>query len=293
MLRFNEDALRILRALRFSSTLDFSIDPATAQAAHDCRALLKHVSVERIAVEFNKLLCGHGVERVLTEYIDIIGVFIPEMLPNVGFEQKNSHHIYDVYTHICKAVAAALPELPLRLAAWFHDIGKCEVFSCGEDGVGHFYGHEAVSAEIAVRVMERLRYERALTELLRELIVYHDTPIMTDRKNIKRWLNRLSAPVLQQLLWVKRADTLAKSPEFLYRLDEFAAIEAEIESILSEEECFSLKDLAVNGRDLIALGFPCGKKIGEVLNLLLDSVINEELPNEREALLQKARGYLL
>lgn len=288
-LRFNEDALRILRALRFACVLDFSVDGATARAVHECRELLKHVSAERIAAELNKLLCGAGVERVMLGYSDVIGVFIPELLPAVGFEQKNHHHIYDVYTHICKAVAAVPPEPALRLAALLHDVGKPETFFVDQNGTGHFYGHEDVSAKIAVEVMERLRYERALTERVHDLILYHDVTVPPDRRGVKRWLNRLSPPVLRQLIQLKRADTLAKDPRCLSRMSEFSAIEELIESILREQECFSLKNLAVNGNDLISLGIPRGKDVGDALNRLLNAVINEELPNEREALLRKAR----
>lgn len=287
--RFHEDALRILRALRFASTLGFSIEEATAESIHRCSERLKYISAERIAAEFSKLLCGFGVEQVLLHYGDVICVFIPELNPARGFLQKNKHHIYDVYTHICKTVAHAPPELAIRLTMMFHDIGKPDTFTLDECGVGHFYGHHKVSAKIAKEVMERLRYDRALTERVETLILYHDVTIPSDRKSVKRWMNRLSVPVLQQLMQVKKADTLGKNPRYFYKIPAFSAIEKQIEDILREGECFTLKNLAVNGTDLLSIGIPRGKAVGDMLHRLLEAVINDTLPNEREILLQRAK----
>lgn len=287
-LRFHEDALRILRALRFSSVLNFSIDPKTSRAVHEWKDLLKNIAKERIAAEFSKMLCGVGVERVMLEYPDVLGVFIPEYLPAVGFRQNNAHHIYDVYTHICKTVAHAPPGLTTRLTMAFHDIGKPSTFTQGEDGVGHFYGHHKEGARIAREVLTRLRYDNATIDRVETLIIYHDVSMPADKKNVKRWMNRLTVPVVQELMQVKKADTLGKNPKYFYKIPLIHAFERQMDKIVMAKECFMLKDLAVNGSHLITAGLPRGKEIGIILNGLLEAVINEELPNEKQPLLYRA-----
>ena len=172
--RFHEDALRILRALRFASVLDFTLEAETHQAALACAPLLAAISPERVFSELGKLLCGKAAGRVLRTYPQVLGAVVPEILPMVGFDQRNAHHCYDVWTHTAVAVDHVPPELPLRLAMLFHDIGKPDTFSLGEDGQGHFYGHARRSVEQAEAILTRLRAPRQVRETVLLLVRYHD-----------------------------------------------------------------------------------------------------------------------
>lgn len=286
--RFHEDALRILRALRFSSVLSFSVESKTSRAVHEWKGLLENIAKERIAAEFGKMLCGFGIEHVMLEYPDVLEMFIPEYLPAVGFQQNNAHHIYDVYTHICKTVAHAPPVLTTRLTMAFHDIGKPNTFTRGSDGVGHFYGHHKEGARMAREILTRLRYDNTTIDRVETLILYHDVSMPGDKKTVKRWMNRLTVPVLQELMQVKKADTLGKNPKYFYKIPLIYAFERQMEQILQSGECYNLKGLAVNGSDLIAEGLPRGKGIGFILDGLLEAVIDETVPNEKQPLLQYA-----
>ena len=292
--RFNEDALRIMRAARFASVLNFEIDGATSDSMIRNRALLKNISAERINVELSKLLLGDGCERILTDYAVILGEIIPEMVPAFGFDQRNYHHIYDVYTHTVKAVVNCPSDRNIRMAALLHDIGKPSVFTVGNDGVGHFYGHSEKSMEIAEEVLSRLKFDNASKEEILTLIKYHDPVIPVNRSAVGRWARRLGMETLFKLLDLKAADNLAQAPEYIDRLKGYEEIRAIADGMITENACFSLKDLAVNGGDLIKeCGYTPGKAIGETLSALLDAVISEELPNERDVLLDRARDIHL
>jgi len=284
--RFVEDPLRMLRALRFASQLDFQIEEATLRAAQNHRHLLLNVAVERIAAEFIKLLCGPAVHRVLLEHMDVIGVFLPEALPMQHFDQCNYHHIYDVLEHTAHAVSHTPPVPALRLAAFFHDIGKPHCFTQDDQGVGHFYGHSAISMEMASRVMKRLKLDNATRERVEVLVKYHDRQIEPTPQAVKRALSKLTPPVFEQLLLLKRADNAAQSPVYDRRAyyDELDCIAADVQS---QPLCLTTKHLAVNGHDLMGIGLS-GTQIGRVQKQLLDSVIDGCLPNEKTALLQRA-----
>ncbi len=284
--RFTEDALRILRALRFASTLDFSIEERTAYAVRQQKELLCAVSAERIREEFVKLLLGGGAFRVLLDFAEVIAVFLPEILPSVGFDQRNAYHTYDVYTHILHTVEATPIDPVIRLAAFFHDVGKPSTFSLDEKGVGHFYGHPSESAAIADRVMRRLRFDNATREAVVATVIHHDTPISGEEKIVRRRLSAWGIDGFFRVLALKRADTLAHAPEYVQkRLDELSEIEEVARRILDSDTCLSLQSLAISGDDLISLGIPEGKEIGRLLNLCFRSVIDGETENSREALL--------
>ena len=288
--RFNEDALRIMRAARFASVLDFEIDKATSESMIRNRGLLNSISAERINVELSKLLLGDGCERILTEYAVILTEIIPELAPVVGFDQRNYHHIYDVYTHIVKAVVSCPKDRNVRMAALLHDVGKPDTFSIGADGVGHFYGHSEKSVEIAENVLTRLKFDNASKNEILTLIKYHDPVIPVKRSAVGRWARRLGMDTLFKLLDLKAADNMAQAPEFIDRLKGYDEIREIANEMIAENACFSLRDLAVNGGDLIkSAGFTAGKAVGEALSALLDAVISEELPNDREVLLARAR----
>lgn len=288
--RFNEDALRIMRAARFASTLDFQIEPETSASMIRNRSLLQNISAERINVELSKLLMGDGCERILTDYAVILTEIIPELAPAIGFDQKNFHHIYDVYTHTVKAVAACPRDRNIRMAALLHDVGKPSVFSVGDDGVGHFYGHSEKSVEIAENVLTRLKFDNASKDEILTLVKYHDPVIPVKRSAVGRWARRLGMETLFKLLDLKAADNLAQAPECIDRLKGYDEIREIANVMIAENACFTLKDLAVNGGDLIKeCGYKPGKSIGETLSALLDAVISEELPNDREILLARAK----
>ncbi|MBR3354343.1 MAG: HD domain-containing protein [Oscillospiraceae bacterium] len=289
--RFNEDALRILRALRFSSRYDSPIERSTEMAMRACARLLREISAERIASELNEILCGKGIRRILTEETDILGVPIPELLPMRGFNQNNPHHIYDVLTHTAVAVESIPPEKDLRLAALFHDIGKPLCYSVGEDGVGHFYGHAKKSELIAAKVMKRLKYDNETLNNVLTLVKYHDLHLEENEKSIKRLLRKIGPEMFDKLILLYRADNLAQSPDYRDRQDGFDRLNALAAIILSEEQCFSLKDLAVNGSDLIRLGYKPGPKLGAMLDKLLTKVIDGKLKNEKDDLVEFVKKH--
>lgn len=291
--RFEEDALRIMRALRFASVFDFSIEAGTASSIVRKKSLLKNISAERLNVELCKLLTGRGAEAILNLYPEVFGVFIPEILPMLGFEQRNPHHIYDVWQHTVKAVVSCPPNPILRLSLLFHDIGKPRCFTLDERGVGHFFGHGKISADIASAVMARLKFDNAAMAQVNELIIYHDAQLEPQSKYIKRWLNKIGEERLRQLVEVKRADVLAQSDlERQSRVSSFERVLACIDEVIRQGQCFSLKALAVNGKDLIALGVPQGVCVGIALNKLMDMVIDSEIPNEAGALLNAAKTLI-
>lgn len=293
--RFDEDALRILRAMRFAAVLGFELDPATAASALAKKDLLDAVSRERIAVELVKLVCGPDVRRVVCEFWPILAVPVPELAPMAGFDQRSKYHCYDVLTHCAVAAGAVRPDAILRLAALLHDCGKPACFTLDEAGNGHFYGHGEISADLTQRILTRLRFDNDTIRRVTRLVALHDHPLEPEPgkppRAIKRLLGQLGEEDFFRLLALKRADAAAHAPDYRARAalcDRVAALAGEV---LAEQACFRLKDLAVNGRDLIALGIPAGPEVGRVLNALLEAVVGEEAPNERESLLKLASQW--
>ncbi len=290
--RFEEDALRILRALRFASQLEFAIEPFTAAAMREKRALLDCVSAERVFAELKRLLCGPGVLAVLDGYPDLLGQVLPEILPAVGLQQHNPHHDSDVWEHTARAVASIEPTPALRLTMLLHDLGKPQCFMQDEQNTGHFFGHAKCSERMADDVLSRLKSDNATRERVLTLIRVHDLRPEPDPKWIRRRLNQLGEQGLRDLLKVQRADTLAHSPLLREeKLSILARCEAQLEREIQARSCFSLKDLAVNGRDMMELGLS-GAGIGQALNALLEQVMDERIPNERPALVEAARRFL-
>lgn len=284
--RFHEDALRILRALRFASVLDFTLEGETARAARACAPLLAAVSAERVSGELGKLLCGKAAGRVLRDYPDVLGVVLPEILPMVGLDHRNPHHCYDVWTHTTVAVDHVPPELPLRLAMLLHDIGKPDTFSLGEDGQGHFYGHPRRSVELAEGILSRLRFPRRTRERVLTLVRYHDAVLEESPQRVRRWLNKLGPEVFFDLLAIQGGDAAAQAPAYCTRLDHLRRLEALARQVLDQAPCLTVRDLAVGGEDLLALGYR-GPAIGRALRALLDQVLSETVSNEKNALLQR------
>lgn len=284
--RFHEDALRILRALRFASVLDFTLEGETARAARACAPLLAAVSAERVSGELGKLLCGKAAGRVLRDYPDVLGGVLPEILPMVGLDHRNPHHCYDVWTHTTVAVDHVPPELPLRLAMLLHDIGKPDTFSLGEDGQGHFYGHPRRSVELAEGILSRLRFPRRTRERVLTLVRYHDAVLEESPQRVRRWLNKLGPEVFFDLLAIQGGDAAAQAPPYCTRLDHLRRLETLARQVLDQAPCLTVRDLAVGGEDLLALGYR-GPAIGRALRALLDQVLSETVSNEKNALLQR------
>ncbi len=283
--RFDEDALRILRALRFAAKLGFAIDGDTDIAIHAQKDTLSHVSAERIYAEFTKLLIGKNAVEVLRDYPDVIGVFISEILPCVGFDQHNRHHAFDVYGHTLEVVRHTEPILPLRMAAFLHDIAKPQTAAWAEDGMMHFYKHPAIGAQMAKEILQRLRADNATIELVAKLITHHDDRVPAQRPAVKRLLRRFSYEEVPLWISLQKADALGHNAEFCTeRIARLEKIECLIEELKAENACIKTSDLAINGRHLMALGLK-GKQIGDMLSFLLEAVTDETLPNEKEQLL--------
>ena len=201
-----------------------------------------------------------------------------------GFEQHNFHHIYDVLNHTAKAVDSVYPAVDLRFAALFHDCGKPDCFSIDENGVGHFYSHASISGRKAEEALTRLRCDNATKDKVVKLVKIHDTPIEPDSKTVKKKLQKYGEEIFFDLIKLQRADNMGLSPEFLYRQETYDKLEEIARQVIEENQCFSLKDLAVNGRDMISLGLK-GKDIGTALDELLKAVIEEKCANDKESLM--------
>ena len=289
--RLDEDALRIMRTLRFAAVLGFAIEPDTSAALHRRAPLLADIAAERILVEMNKLLTGEHMASVLLAYPDVLGVFLPELLPCVGFDQRNVHHCYDVWTHSVYAASAIAPDAVLRWAMLLHDIGKPDCFTVDEHGTGHFYGHPARSAELAEAICRRLRMDKKSAQRIVTLVRWHDRDIPWTEKAVARAARQLGEDSLRQLLAVKRADNRAQSPLCRGRAADIDRAEAILDDLLARQSCFSLRELAVRGNDLTALGLR-GPAVGEALQKLLDAVMDGSVPNDRPALLAQAQKLI-
>jgi len=286
-LRLTEDALRILRGLRFAAVLGFRMEPDTAAALHRHRKLLRDIAAERIRMELVKLLCGTGAAEVLREYPDVVGVFWPELLPLVGFDQRNRHHCYDIWEHTLSSLESVPPDPVLRLTMLLHDIGKQSSFTVDENGIGHFYGHGAFSRRMADEMLCRLKFDTKTRQTVVLLVEWHDRYIKPTDEGVRRGLMALGEENLRRLIAVKRADNLAQAPEFRGIQKELTQAERILENLLKRNACFSLGQMAVDGRDLTAMGLS-GPEVGRVLQALLEQVVRGELPNERDALLHRA-----
>ena len=286
--RFTEDALRILRGVRFAVRYQLIPEEKTLRSMITHAPLLVNIARERVFEELCKLLPLVSAEDLI-RYAPILTQVIPELAPAIGFDQHNRNHIYDVFTHIAHVTANTPADLALRWAALLHDIGKPDTFSWGEDGQGHFYGHAQCSAQMADELLLRLKAPNALREEVVFLIDHHMAWPETDRKLLRRYLSRWGEARLTKLLLLQQADTGSKGMPV--ENSPFEEIHTIIRELVAENSCLTLRDLAVNGHDLMELGIS-GKDIGYCLNILLARVLDEELPNEKSALLAEVRRIL-
>ena len=286
--RFQEDSLRILRGVRFAVRYGLRVEEATEKAMLSQAHLMDNLARERVFEELCKLL-PHVTAEDLIRFAPILAAVIPELGPMIGFDQRSPHHAYDLFTHVAHVVAGVPVDLTLRWAALLHDIGKIPTFTQDETGRGHFYGHAGVGAEMADNVLRRLKAPTQLREDVAALIGKHMTKLEPDKKVLRRWLGRLGYPTIDQLLKLQEADMGSKGTGKPEEMEQFPKIRGILEEIMAENACLSLKDLAVNGHDLMALGYQ-GKEIGERLNALLELVLDEKVANEKDALLEAARA---
>lgn len=281
--RFSEDALRILRALRFSAVLGLAIEPQTAAEMHRQKHLLDRIANERLRDELQRILCGRFVGRILRMHADILAQICPELRPMFGFKQHSPHHLYDVWEHTVQTVEAIPSQPVLRLAALLHDMGKPSCFTMDAHGIGHFSGHQKESALLAHSLLTRLRFDTQTRDTVVCLVEYHDHKIEPTPASMRRWLSRLGENQMRLLLMLKKADCVAHG-----RHQEQIAALCQCESLLNDRmarnECFSLRHLAVNGRDMLKIGLR-GPQIGAMLQTLLSHVLEHPSDNQKERLL--------
>lgn len=291
--RFKEDALRMLRAVRFSAALSFKIEDETWRAIKKCSLLIKKVSAERVREEINKILLSDNPDYIRKLHECGLLVYImPELDRCFGEPQKNKYHIYDVGEHIMQTVKHTPQNLTLRWAALMHDVGKPLCSSTDPGGIIHFYGHHRESGTIAVDLMHRLRMDNDIIHDVSVLVENHDVRIEPTRPSVKRMMARTGETLFEKLVQLQTADNMAKNltyfPEKKKRIDEAFALYKEV---LAERQPYLVSHLAVNGKDLIKLGYRPGRDIGDVLKKLIDEVIIDPKLNNREFLLREAREY--
>ncbi len=285
--RFREDSLRILRGVRFAVRFGLTVEKTTMEAMVRQTPLMENLARERVFEELCKLLPLVTAEDLL-RFAPILGEVLPPLKAEIGFQQHSPHHAYDIFTHTAHVVETVPGELSLRWAALLHDIGKVPTFTLDDQGRGHFLGHAGVGAEMAEDLLRQLKAPNILREQVVTLISHHMTKLPTDKKLLRRWLGRLGWDTLDALLLLQEADMGSKGTGKTAEMVQFLQLRTLLEEIRQEDACLSLRDLAVNGHDLIALGIT-GKAIGQTLNHLLEQVLDEALPNDRETLL----AYLL
>lgn len=299
--RFSEDALRILRAIRFASQLGFVVDSDVSLNIHKMYKNLENISIERINSEFCKIELSSEFYIQIGLFREVFSLFIPEIKDMLGFQQNNPYHMYDVWNHTVHAVQAYSCDceedlnpidLITSLAVFFHDIGKPHCYQDDEDSIRHFKGHGRVGADMTDKIMKRLRFDNDTREKVVELVYYHDATFEVGKKYVKRWLNKIGEEQFRRLLNVRRADIKAQADiNQETRLQKMDNIEYILEEVLQDDECFSLKDLAVNGKDVMdTMLIKSGKEVGYWLNEILTRVIDGRLKNDREDLIYWMTG---
>lgn len=278
--RFDEDALRIMRALRFASVLGFTIEEATAKALHNNKGLLNSISKERIHSELVRLLMGDHVFEIITTYSDILGTIIPELLPMVDCPHENPHHIYDIYTHTTHVVENVPNHKNLRMAALLHDIGKPFVKTYDNAHIAHYPKHSEKSKELASIILRRLKFSNKDTQAILKLIQYHDVYLEPNKIQLKKILSILGKELTYQLLDLQIADNHAKNIEYR-KTNEFNLIRNMLDEIIDCKECYQISMLAINGNDVVTLGAN-HSSISTILNQCLEAVINEQVINTKE-----------
>jgi len=293
--RFGEDALRILRAIRFSAQLGYEIDSGTKEGIRELAPALRNISAERIQTELVKLIISSHPDRLRTAYeLGVTRVFFPEFDVAMETEQRHPHHMYNVGEHTLHSLSYVRPDKKLRLAMLLHDIGKPATLETDEDGVTHFHGHPAVSERMAKDFLRRLKFDNDTIHGVCKLVLYHDygNSVEPDMRIVRKAVNRIGEDAFPALFEVKRADVMAQSDymrqEKLELIDRWEEL---YRTVREQKQCVSLKTLAVNGSDLIKTGWKPGKELGDVLQKLLELVLEQPRCNTTEILLEEAEKY--
>lgn len=294
-LRFREDALRILRGVRFASQLGFSIEPATEAGMLDARNLLRKVSAERVSHELDAMLLGDHIHDAIMAYPGILETVIPELGPMRGLDQLTKYHIYDVLEHSAWACQLIPATLLLRWTALLHDVGKPSTFFTDDNGIGHFYGHAEAGVDIAAGALKRLKKSPRFIHDVRLLVRYHDTPVPAQPKYVKHMLRMFDGRIdlVRALCDVKRADSAAHAPRYQSGIRLANDIDTCLDEIVAKDEAFTLNQLALNGNDIIALGVAPGPEVGRVLHAALAAVIDGKVPNVHDDVAAYVRDRLL
>lgn len=284
--RFCEDGLRILRALRFSSVLDFELEKNTEKSLFEALPMLDKIAVERVQVELCKILCGIKAPTVLDDYFSVFCKIIPELAPMHGFVQHSKYHNLDVWQHTLAVLSGVPQEHMLRLAALFHDVGKPHTFTLDQTGRGHFYGHEPVGADMAKAIMLRLRFSNHDVQGVYQLILCHRDEDKKDAYWVRKTMCNLGTPEkCRAVLQLMAADARAKVEDY-QDTDEIDEALVTLHQVVRRGDCYSLKQLAVKGDDLLLHGIS-PKKIGQTLELLLEMVLKNPQMNTKHSLLQQ------
>ena len=288
--RFREDALRMLRAVRFSAQLGFVIADDTRAAITELAPSLVKISAERIQVELVKLLMSKHPDYMRDAYqLGITKIVLPELDEAFLTEQNNPHHMYSVGEHLMQTLLHTEADKSIRIAALLHDIGKPRTKTTDADGIDHFYGHAQLGEKMAFDVLKRLKFDNDTITKVRKYVQYHDYDIEPNPKSVRRAINKIGEAYFAQVLVLKKADALAQSTyQREEKLEHLATVWNLYEEILNQRQCVSLKTLAITGNDLIALGVPKGKMIGSMLQELLEDVIQNPEHNTHEFLVEYA-----
>lgn len=293
--RFSEDALRILRAVRFAAQLKFQIEEETKEAIEDLAVNLKNISAERIQTELVKLLVSKEPERIREAYeLGITKVILPEFDDMMTCTQENIHHMYTVGEHTVQALKQVEADKVLRLAILLHDTGKVETKTVDQQGVAHFYGHAVKSAEIAHTVLRRLKFDNDTIAKVKKLVELHDHRPSLQKSSVRRLAVKSGTELFEALIKIKKADTLAQSE--YKREEKLAYLEQMLQlyqEIIRDKECIRLKDMQINGKDLLSMGIPQGKTMGKILNDLFELVLEEPENNQKEFLFEYVKQHYM
>lgn len=284
--RFSEDALRMLRAIRFSAQLDFEIDQKVLNTIKELKDNIKCISKERIREEFNKILLSNPRKIDVLKECELLEYILPGISELYNFNQNNSYHVYDLYNHTLLATGVIEALLHLRLTMILHDFGKTVTKTTDENGISHYYAHAGESVKIAESILRELKYDNNTINAVLTLIQYHDCTLKS-KLSVKKMLNKIGEGLLRDLIKVQWADVLSQNPVYAKeRLINLVSVENKLNLILDQNECFSLRDLSINGKDLMNLGINKGKEVGETLQYLLDLVLEDPSLNEQDKLIK-------
>lgn len=292
--RFEEDALRMLRAIRFAARFHFEIEEKTSEAIRSLSGLISKVSAERIHVELTKTLCSdypEDIEKLVT--YGLIEHVIPEFMPNINMAQNHPYHVYTVDQHTYACLKHTAPTEALRWAIYLHDIGKGYSKTTDEDGIDHFYGHVQKSVELSRDILNRLKFDNKTKKRVLDLIDYHDYRFKPSLKATRRAMAKMGKDLFLDYIEVQKADISGQAPDKCEARIEELAVKTELyHELIEKQACVTIKDMAISGNDLMALGMERGQAVGLLLHYLLDQVIENPSLNKEETLLQMANGWL-